>query len=156
MALPEEIEILRRLDVPDLLARYREVFAKEPRSKNRSYLWKRIAWKLEEQRLGGLSQVARDRLEELIQQIEVPKDEDGGRGVKRRPPTVPPPKNNLAVGTTITRVWHGQAVQAKVLEDGFEHDGKVHKSLSAVAKAITGAHWNGRLFFGLTARQRRA
>jgi hypothetical protein len=41
-----------------------------------------------------------------------------------------------------------------VVEDGFEYDGKVHKSLSAVAKAITGAHWNGRLFFGLTARQR--
>jgi hypothetical protein len=155
MALPEEIEILRRLEVPDLLARYREVFAKEPRSKNHSYLWKRIAWKLEEQRLGGLSQVARDRLEELIQQIEVPNEEDGGRGGKRRPRTVPPPKN-LAAGTTLTRVWHGQPVQVKVVEDGFEYDGKVHKSLSAVAKAITGAHWNGRLFFGLTARQRRA
>jgi hypothetical protein len=154
MALPEEIEILRRLDVPDLVARYREVFAKEPRSKNRFYLWKRIAWKLEEQRLGGLSQVARDRLEELIEQIEVPKEEDGGRGVKRRPRTFPPQKRDLTVGTTLTRVWHGQPLQVKVVEDGFEYDGKVHKSLSAVAKAITGAHWNGRLFFGLTARQR--
>jgi hypothetical protein len=154
MALPEEIETLQKLSVPELLARYREVFAKEPRSKNRALLWKRIAWKLEEQRLGGLSQVARDRLEELIQQIRVPTEDDGGRGVKRRPRTVPPPKD-LSVGTTLTRVWHGQAVRAKVVESGFEYDGKVHRSLSAIAKAITGAHWNGRLFFGLTARQRR-
>lgn len=154
MAMPEEVEVLRKLGVPELLARYREVFAKEPRSRNHAFLWKRIAWKLEEQRLGGLSQVARDRLEGLIQQIEVPPEGDGGRGVLRRPRPVPPPRD-LAVGLTLTRVWHGQAVHATVVKSGFEFDGKVHRSLSAVAKAITGAHWNGRLFFGLTARKRR-
>jgi len=51
-------------------------------------------------------------------------------------------------------VWHGQAVHATVVEGGFEFDGKVHCSFSVVAKAIIGAHWNGRLFFGLTARKR--
>ena len=154
MALSEEVERLRRLAVPELLARYRDLFAKEPRSRNHASLWKRIAWKLEEQRLGGLSQVARERLEELIQQIEVPPEGDGGRCVNRRPRPVPPPRD-LPVGTTLTRVWHGHAVHATVVEGGFEYDGKSHRSLSAVAKAITGAHWNGRLFFGLTARKRR-
>jgi hypothetical protein len=154
MALPEEVASLRRLAVAELLARYREVFAKEPRSKNHAFLWKRIAWKLEEERLGGLSQVARDRLEELIQKIEVPPEGDGGRGVQRRPRAAPPPRD-LSIGTTLTRVWHGQAVHATVVEGGFEYDGEVHRSLSAVAKAITGAHWNGRLFFGLIARKRR-
>jgi hypothetical protein len=154
MALPEDVESLRRLAVPDLLALYREVFATVPRSRNHAFLWKRIAWKLEEQRLGGLSQVARERLEELIQQIEVPPEVDGGRRVQRRPRAIPPPRD-LSVGATLTRLWHGQAVHATVVKGGFEYDGKFHRSLSAVAKAITGAHWNGRLFFGLTARKRR-
>ena len=53
------------------------------------------------------------------------------------------------IGTTLVRQWKGTEVRATKVEDGWECDGVVHRSLSAVAKAVTGSHWNGKLFFGL-------
>ncbi len=58
------------------------------------------------------------------------------------------------LGTTLTRVWKGHEVRATAVEGGWEHDDVVYRSLSAVAKAVTGSHWNGRLFFGLKSRRR--
>ena len=66
----DEIEKLRTMKVPGLIDRYREVWGKEPRCKNRTHLWRRIAWKIQEQRLGGLSNVAKRRLEELKRDAE--------------------------------------------------------------------------------------
>ena len=61
----------------------------------------------------------------------------------------------MAPGTVLTRQYHGQEIRVVALDDGkFEHDGQVFTSLSAVAKAVTGQKWNGRLFFGLTKRKR--
>src|SRR2546428_14052411 len=71
-SIAEEIEELRRMKVPELVARYREVFGKEPRVKHREHLWKRIGWKIQEARYGGLSKVAKDRLEEMMAEIERP------------------------------------------------------------------------------------
>jgi len=59
-----------------------------------------------------------------------------------------------SLGTTLVRTWHGRQLQVRVLERGYEYDGAVYKSLSAIAKAITGAHWNGRLFWGLVSRRK--
>ena len=59
-----------------------------------------------------------------------------------------------AAGTTLVRTWHGRQLQVRVLESGFEYDGAVYRSLSAIAKAVTGAHWNGRLFWGLVSRRK--
>jgi hypothetical protein len=67
----------------------------------------------------------------------------------RRKPDLP------AAGTVITRRWRGRDLEMRVLEDGFELDGLVHKTLSAAAKAVTGAHWNGKLFWGLVGRKRK-
>lgn len=64
-------------------------------------------------------------------------------GVLKKPTRKPGP----APGTTITREWHGRRIEVRAVEGGFQWDGAVYKSLSAVAKAVTGAHWNGRLFF---------
>ena len=64
---------------------------------------------------------------------------------------VSPPRNGLPpVGAEIVRVYKGQRLVVQVQADGFAYQGTVYSSLSAVAGAITGAHWNGRLFFGLT------
>jgi hypothetical protein len=68
----EEIEALRRAPVPELVARYQEVWGKPPRVKHREWLWKKIAWKIQEQRFGGLSGVAKRRLEELIAESDLP------------------------------------------------------------------------------------
>jgi hypothetical protein len=148
--IAEEINALRELPVAELVERYRATFGKEPRIKNKVWLWKRIGWRLQEQRLGGLSEVAKARLEQLIAEIDLPLAERARSvtGKLRRPRG-----GELKVGTVLTREWRGQEVRVTVVENGFECDGVVYKSLSAVAKAVTGSHWNGKLFFGLTPRR---
>ena len=152
-SIAKEIESLRRMKVPDLVARYREVWGKEPRCKNREHLWKRIAWKIQEQRFGGLSKIAKQRLEELIAEIDLPLPERRRTvaGTLKRSQKPGDPQ----VGTTLVREWKGQEIRVQVTENGYEYEGVVYRSLSAVAKAITGSHWNGKLFFGLTARKKK-
>ncbi len=148
-SIAAEINELREMTVADLIPRYRELFGKEPRVKRREHLWRRCAWRLQEQRLGGLSRAARRRLDELIAEIDLPLGEGevsvSGRLRRASDPTV---------GTILTRVYKGDEIRVTALENGYEWEGVVYRSLSAVAKAITGSHWNGRLFFGLTARKR--
>jgi hypothetical protein len=154
MGIADEIEALRRLGVPELVARYEELFGKPPRVKNREHLWKRCAWKLQEARFGGLSAVAKERLESLISQLDLPATE-AQRTVSGV--LVRPPKPGMSLpGTTIVREWRGQRIEVRVLEKGYEWNGVAYRSLSAVARAATGCRWNGKLFFGLTARRRKA
>lgn len=96
-----------------------------------------IAYRLQEQRLGGVSRSTKSLLRRMTAQL--------GEGDRK----VPPPRK-LTVGTRLVRDWHGVGHTVTVLENGLEYDGKVWRSLSAIAKAITGAHWNGPRFFGLT------
>ncbi len=152
MEIAKEIEALREMPIADLVARYETLFGKPPRCRNREHLWRRCAWKIQEQRLGGLSRAAKDRLEELIGEIDLPATEaqrtTTGALKRSRRPGDPP------VGTTLVRNWHGKEIQVKVIENGYEWNGVIYRSLSAVAKAATNAHWSGAYFFGL--RRRRA
>ena len=139
--------------VPDLVAKYREVYGKEPRVKNREWLWKRISWRVQEQRFGGLSQAAKGRLEDIIRQLDLPLTESQRTvtGKLARPPRPGDP----VVGTTLTRNWRGSQIEVRVVEGGYEYQEVLYRSLSAVALAVTGSRWNGRLFFNLTARKRK-
>ncbi len=148
--IAEEIAELRAMDVPRLVERYEALFGKPPRVRHKDWLWKRIAWKLQERRLGGLSKVAKARLEELIADIELPLAESTAKASAE---TSRDPKA-LLPGTYLMRIWHGQQIRVRVLDNGFDWDDQVFRSLSAVARAVTGAHWNGRLFFGLTKRKK--
>jgi Protein of unknown function (DUF2924) len=142
------INELRGLPVSELAARYEQLFGKPPRCRHRVWLWKRCAWKLQEQRSAGLSEVAKAKLEALIAEIDLPL-EDRARtvtGVLIRPrrPGTPAP------GTVLTRTWRGQQISVRVLEGGAcEWNGVRYRSLTAAARAISGAHWSGPLFFGL-------
>ena len=98
-----------------------------------------IGYKLQEQKYGGLRQSTRS----LIRQVS-----DRGEGGERAKPM----PRKLTPGTRLVRDWHGMGHTVIVTADGFEYDGKHWKTLTAVARAITGAHWNGPLFFGLTRR----
>jgi hypothetical protein len=142
----EEIAELRSLTVPELVVRYEAVFGQPPRVKHRDWLWRRIAWKIQEQRFGGLSQVARRRLDELILELDLPLLSE--RTVREKAGR-PPRKGDPPVGTTISRVWNGREIVVTAVDGGWEHDAVVYRSLSAAAQAVTGSHWNGRLFFGL-------
>lgn len=100
-----------------------------------------IAYRLQEHRLGGVSRSTRSLLRELAAQ---PKE-----GERKGPPP-----RKLTVGTRLVRDWHGVGHSVTVLEDDFEYDGKKWRSLTSIAKAITGSHCSGPGFFGLTDSKR--
>jgi hypothetical protein len=124
---------------------------------NKAWLVKRIAWRLQTLAEGELSARARRRAAELAN------DADLRLSPPRPTPTVPvsvadagparfPDKRNdhlPPAGTILTRPYKGMIVHVRVLEHGFVYEGTIYSSLSAVAKAITGAHCSGRLFFHL-------
>lgn len=99
-----------------------------------------IGYKLQEQKYGGLSRGTRSLLRQVGARGE------GGDVSKPLP-------RKLTPGTRLVRDWHGVGHTVTVLVDGFEYDRQRWKSLTAVARAITGAHWNGPLFFGLAERK---
>jgi hypothetical protein len=150
--IKDVIEKLRAMSLDDLADRYKAEFGRTPKIQHREYLWKRIAWKIQERRFGGLSKPAQAKLEMLIAEIELPAAEDTrkvtGKLRSSHTPGVP------RIGSLLTKNWHGQRIHVEVLETGFSYDGEVYRSLTAVAKAVTGTHWNGKLFFGLTKRSR--
>ncbi len=149
----QEVSELRAMAVPELVERYESVCGKAPRVKHREWLWRRIAWKIQEQRLGGLSSVAKKRLDELIAELDLPlngkrkvRGKVKGRGTDSDP----------VVGTVLVRKWREKEIHVTRTDEGWEHDGVVHRSLSAVAKAITGSHVSGPAWFGLVSRKRTA
>ena len=102
--------------------------------KHREHLWRRIAWKIQEQRFGGLSGAARKKLDGLIAEIDIP------LAAERREPEKRPNRINgePQVGTTLVRVWRDREVHTTRTDVGWEHHGVVYRSLTAVAKAVTG------------------
>ena len=158
----KEIAALKRLTMQDLRAKYAEVFGDATPSGNRAWLVKRVIWRLQALAEGDLSERARQRAAELADDAELrvipPAPPRPAKAVATPSPaptaagaargTVPGPMP----GTVLTRTYKGERLEVRVLTTGFEFEGAVYASLSAVAQAITGAHWNGRLFFGLTAK----
>ena len=139
MTLDTELAALEKMSVADLVERYAELWGKPTRTRNRRHLFKRCAWKLQENRFGGLSKTARQKLEEIIGDLEIPTDA----------PRAPQNRDGLAPGAILTKTWRDTEIQVQVHEDGFEWNGDMFRSLSAVTRAITGTRWNGPLFFGL-------
>jgi hypothetical protein len=153
--LAKELASLQRMGTSELRSRYGEVFGEPTRSGNRPWLIKRIAWRLQANAEGGLSERARQRAEELAREADLrlrPPAE-----ARRVLPIGTPPSNSTipfksdqrlpAPGTILVRHYKGEDLQIRVLADGFEYDGEVYSSLSAVARAITGSHCNGYHFF---------
>ena len=149
MTIGQLLAALPGTTTKELLAKHVELFGERPRTKNRIWLIKRIAWRIQALAEGDLSDRARQRAAELANDADIRTTPPKPRPVPEQPPApefdrrLPPP------GSIITRDYKGQAVQVMVLANGFEYQGQVYQSLSAVAKAITGSHCNGYLFFRL-------
>ena len=146
--LAAEIAALRDLKTDDLAARYRELHGHPPRIRHREWMWKRICFAVQERRYGGLSGKARKALEGLIAELDLPADERTRTTTGEVRPRKTP--GGLAPGTVLTRRWRGRDLQATIRADGVEVDGEVHRSFTAAAKAVTGSHWNGPFFWGVT------
>jgi len=160
----KEIQGLSRMTVGELREKYLDVFGEETRSYHKEFLRKRIAWRVQALAEGDLSERARRRAEELANdadlRIRTTRDpaERGSADVKKRTVTSwasgsGDPRLPLA-GTLLAREFQGRDIVVKVLDNGFEFDGRRYKSLSAIAKEVTGSKWNGFLFFGLTSEEK--
>jgi hypothetical protein len=162
MNMAKEIAGLGRMGVKELQARYAQAFGEETHAHHKAWLVKRIAWRLQALAEGDLSERARQRAAELANDADL----------RLSPPKLLPlaPSHDRAKtmamqtqdngrlpipGTMITRPYKGKSLIVKVLPRGFEFEGEVFKSLSAVAKAITGQHCNGYFFFRLGKEARR-
>ena len=153
----KEVAVLERMTVRELKERYAELFGEETRTHNRAWLFKRIAWRIQSQAEGDLSERAKQRAAELACDADLrlspPKVDQPARvavGPTVSGPLAISPNDRLPVpGTIITREYRGETWQVQVLPNGFEFEGETYKSLSAVAKKITGQHLNGYHFFRL-------
>jgi hypothetical protein len=125
-----------------LKEQWRQLFGKEPPPFNRPYLVSRLAYRIQELAYGGLKRETRARLEALGEQL------DGGNVVLRR---IRADSRPLA-GTRLIREWQGVQHVVTVRVDDFEYEGRPYRSLSAIARHITGTRWNGWSYFGLTRR----
>lgn len=153
-SITAQLAELQRLAPAQLAARYEALFGKPPRVRNAAWLRRQVAWKLQERELGGLSERAKNRLAELMAGIDLPLGAPTATRRRALPPTPTKQDANTPIpGTVLVREWRDQRIEVHVTDDGFTWNGTTFTSLSAVAKAITGAAWNGRLFFGLTTRK---
>jgi Protein of unknown function (DUF2924) len=152
---------LQRLTTVQLRQRFLEIFGEAPRSHNKTWLLKRIVWRLQATVEGDLSDRARQRAAELARDADLrlssprskpaplamslPKEQAkvSSPGPTSMDPRLPPP------GSWLTRSYKGQTIEVKVLSQGFQYQGRVFSSLSALAKEITGSHCSGFWFFNL-------
>ena len=152
-----ELAALGQMSVGELAEKFREVFGEPTRTRNKEYLRKRIAWRIQERAEGGLSPRALERIEQLAPEAPVrwraPVARKDGVSAAVLPiaTVMRDPRLPLA-GTDLVRRYRGKDIVVRVREDGFEYAGQVHRSLSTAVRAATGTPWNGFAFFGLGGR----
>lgn len=128
--LTQVLADIENLDRSGCLDRWREVFGRPPPKYLSPQFMKRVLiWELQNRELGGLSVKTERRLHQIA--------------LGKTPPAT------LKPGSHLVREWNGRTYQVEVMDGGFIMDGKMWRSLSAIAKHITGAHWSGPRFFGV-------
>ena len=143
--IPARLAALKSTPTPELKNQWRELFDSDPPPFNRRYLESRLAYRIQELAYGGLKPETVRRLEKLGEEL------DGGDRKKSR---VRADQDRKPIaGTRLIREWQGVEHVVTVTADGFDWEGRPYKSLSAIARAITGTRWNGWVFFGLKNRR---
>ena len=154
-SITAQIAQLQGMTVGQLRQEYLRLFGEEARSRNRTWLWKRCAWRVQELEYGGLSERAQRRLEELMPNAEFALRVPQGRFQEfkdlalrqTRDARIPRP------GTVVLKNYKGRRIVVEVLANGFSYEGQTFRSLSAVAREVTGTRWNGLLFFNLAGKK---
>lgn len=123
-----EVRALEALDLRGLRDEWLRRYGDPPGMRSRELLARLLAWRIQADAFGGLDATT----------IRLLKSEH-----------LPPPRPSLAAGTRLTRDWQGRRHEVDVLEKGFRYAGADYRSLSQVARVITGTRWNGLRFFGL-------
>lgn len=126
--IAQEVRALERLDIHGLREEWRRRYGEPPKMRSTELLARLLAWRIQSEALGGLDAAT----------IRLLKSD-----------RLPPPQPKLIAGTRLCREWQGYRHEVDVLETGFRYRGSSYRSLSEVARAITGTRWNGLRFFGL-------
>lgn len=154
-AVLREIQALEAMTVKQLQAKHIELYGFATRNKNKRQLFKRLAWRVQELKWGGVRQDVLDYLRSI-------EDDRDARFLPPRIPKVSPnaPRKSVKLprserpampptGTILEREFGGHVHRVTLLDDGVEYQGRRFRSLSGVAREITGTNWNGKRFFGL-------
>jgi len=136
--LSPKLAALNDLTAPQLRAEWKRLYRGQPPRLSRDLLVRSIAYRIQELAYGGLSKATRRKLAALSAELQTKGSIEPDDGPRFRP------------GARLVREWRGRTYTVQVTEDGFEYDGKPYSSLTKIALVITGAHWSGPRFFGLT------
>ena len=153
------IEHLRTLNVFALQKKYQQIFGDASKSSNKQYLFRRIAWRLQANAEGGLSERACHRAVQIADEADLrTRAPKGFLSAQVSATTInhSQPQRDArlpASGSLLTRRLNDRQIVVKVLAEGFEFESRHYRSLSAIAREVTGTRWNGLLFFGLTERR---
>ncbi|MER8577670.1 DUF2924 domain-containing protein [Mesorhizobium sp. M1423] len=158
--LQQEVAALGDLSRDELVARWSKTYACPPPSGvRRELLVRAAAWHLQANRLGGLSIETKKRLAEAVRQVGINGSGSASGSASatsnemhradKNTGAASKPRRSLSKGTRILRDWNGKTHIVDVTAEGFLFEGQLHRSLSAIARKITGAHWSGPRFFGL-------
>src|SRR6266566_1801870 len=137
-ALQAEIGRLPDLSLLELRHRWKTLFGHPaPKSLRRNSLARAVAYQMQVEAYGGLSAATKRRLREIA------------NAVRNGDANAIPGSSRIKPGTQMIRQWQNTTHTVTALAEGFEWNGRIYKSLSAVANAITGTNWNGFSFFGI-------
>lgn len=133
-----EVAGLSALNRQRLVERWEQAFGRAPPGKtSRVLLEKALAYEIQRKAFGGLPQRTRQTLRQAL-------SSDG---------KVAPPSRSVSPGTRLIREWNGRTYEVAVVEGGFLWQGRTWRSLSKIAREITGTAWSGPRFFGLTGKR---
>ncbi len=177
--IDQEVAAMQRLSIGELREKYERVFGETTTTRHAECLIRRIAWRLQANEQGALTERARQRAIELADEAELrltaptrakresqpqagatagsgntvtPPPVDGETVTRPAPEALRQTDDELAVGAQFERLYKGQKIVVTIADNGVRWKGDLYRSLTAVARAVTGSHWNGRVFFGLPRR----
>lgn len=141
-SIVRQIARLQKMPIEALRERWRDLFGNEAPAYCRALLVRRLGYRLQELAHGGLDPQDRERIKNAVVD---------GQFAEAAPlkKSRPQQKDMPVTGTRLIREWNGGRYEVTVVNDGFEFQGKTYRSLTAITKVITGAHWNGPAFWGL-------
>lgn len=167
MNAPIDLAALPRLALEDLRRLWSQHFARSPPPAQKRLLIRELAWRIQERAHGGLDVQTTGLLRSAIRSVQRERAADAGggdnmgrkrRGSRSIAPRHPRAAADLQPGTRLIRLWRGRSHEVIVLDDGrsFRYLDQTYRSLTEVARVITGIHWSGPRFFGLVTRAKRS
>lgn len=138
----KQLALLKSMSLDELRLKWKELFGNDAPAYKSQFMIKRLAYRIQELYFGGLPQATKNVLSEMAK-----RDPVASANVVLE--TDNPQSEQYLTGTRFVRFWNGTRHEVLVHEHGFEYNSKLYRSLSAIAREITGTRWNGKIFFGI-------